>query len=158
MVDNFIQISHEGFNAHWLPAHECPMDGECRRRDFDTKSACWVGPSHEHHKYMRSVSSRQYVRASRLNGQHISHISSNREWRGGYTLWDRSNYRPVSLLCCISNIFERVVYQHAYGNLTKNNQSINQSNFYSANIPSVARLTGATAESLFNSKIDKAVP
>ena len=36
--------------------------------------------------------------------------------------------------------------------------SINQSNFYSANIPGEARLSGATAESLFNTKIDEAVP
>ena len=36
------------------------------------------------------------------------------------------------------------------------NQSINQSNFYSANIPGEARLSGATAKSVFNSKIDEA--
>ena len=36
--------------------------------------------------------------------------------------------------------------------------SINQSNFYSPNIPSEARLSGATHESVFNSKIDEAVP
>ena len=35
---------------------------------------------------------------------------------------------------------------------------INQSNFYSANIPGTARLSGATAESVFNSKIDETVP
>ena len=38
------------------------------------------------------------------------------------------------------------------------NQSINQLNFYSANIPSVARLSGATSKSVLNSKIDEAVP
>ena len=32
-------------------------------------------------------------------------------------------------------------------------QSINQSNFYSANILAEAKLSGATAESVFNSKI-----
>ena len=37
------------------------------------------------------------------------------------------------------------------------NQFINQSNFYSANIPSEARLSGATAESVFNSKIEETV-
>ena len=36
----------------------------------------------------------------------------------------------------------------------KQGQSINQSNFYSANIPSEARLSGATAESVLNSKIE----
>ena len=35
---------------------------------------------------------------------------------------------------------------------------INQSNFYSANIPSEARLSGATAKSVFNSKIEETVP
>ena len=35
------------------------------------------------------------------------------------------------------------------------NQSINQSNFYSANIPGKARLSGATAKSVFNSKIEE---
>ena len=38
------------------------------------------------------------------------------------------------------------------------NQSINQSNFYGANIPGEARLSGATAESVFNSKIEETVP
>ena len=37
-------------------------------------------------------------------------------------------------------------------------QSINQSNFYSANIPSVAWLSGVTSKSVLNSKIDEAVP
>ena len=35
---------------------------------------------------------------------------------------------------------------------------INQSNFYSANIPGKARLSGVTAESVFNSKIAETVP
>ena len=35
-------------------------------------------------------------------------------------------------------------------------QSINQSNFYSANIPGVTRLSGATSKSVLSSKIDKA--
>ena len=38
------------------------------------------------------------------------------------------------------------------------NQSINQSNLYSANIPGEARLSGATAKSVFNSKIEETVP
>ena len=38
------------------------------------------------------------------------------------------------------------------------NQSINQSNFYNTNIPSAARLSGAAAKSVFNSKIEKTVP
>ena len=37
-------------------------------------------------------------------------------------------------------------------------RSINQSNFYSANIPGEARLSGATAKSVFNSKIEETVP
>ena len=36
--------------------------------------------------------------------------------------------------------------------------SINQSNFYSDNIPGRARLSGATAKSVFNSKIEETVP
>ena len=35
---------------------------------------------------------------------------------------------------------------------------MNKSNFYSASIRGVARLGGATAESVFDSKLDKAVP
>ena len=35
---------------------------------------------------------------------------------------------------------------------------INQSNFYSANIPSDARLSNMTAASVFNRKIDETVP
>ena len=37
--------------------------------------------------------------------------------------------------------------------LSPQNQSINQSNFYHANIPSKARLSGTAAKSVFNSKI-----
>ena len=37
-------------------------------------------------------------------------------------------------------------------------KSINQSNFYSANIPGDARLSGATAKLEFNSKIEEIVP
>ena len=36
--------------------------------------------------------------------------------------------------------------------------SINQSNFYSANIPGVARLGGASARSVFKYKVVKAIP
>ena len=38
------------------------------------------------------------------------------------------------------------------------NQSINQSNFYNANISGKARLSGATAKSVFNSKIEETTP
>ena len=37
-------------------------------------------------------------------------------------------------------------------------QSINQSNFYSANIPGVARLSGATARSVFKCEVIEVVP
>ena len=37
-------------------------------------------------------------------------------------------------------------------------QSINQSNFYSANIPGVARLSGATDRSVFKYKVVEAIP
>ena len=37
-------------------------------------------------------------------------------------------------------------------------RQINQANFYSANIPGKARLSGATAKSVFNSKIKETVP
>ena len=38
------------------------------------------------------------------------------------------------------------------------NQSINRSNFYSANIPGVARLSGAKARSVFKYKVVEAIP
>ena len=38
------------------------------------------------------------------------------------------------------------------------NQPINQSNFYSTNIPGVARLSGATARSVFKGKVVEVVP
>ena len=37
-------------------------------------------------------------------------------------------------------------------------ERISQSNFYSTNIPGVARLTGATSRSVLNSKIDEVIP
>ena len=42
--------------------------------------------------------------------------------------------------------------------IPKLNQSINQSNFYNVNIPGEARLSGATAKSVFNNKIEETVP
>ena len=36
--------------------------------------------------------------------------------------------------------------------------SINQSNFYSAYIPGEARFSGATAKSVFDSKIEETIP
>ena len=36
--------------------------------------------------------------------------------------------------------------------------SINQSNFYSTNIPGKARLSGTTAESVFTSNIEETLP
>ena len=41
---------------------------------------------------------------------------------------------------------------------TNFNQSINRSKLYSANIPGKARLSGATAKSVFNRKIEETVP
>ena len=38
------------------------------------------------------------------------------------------------------------------------NQSINQSDFYSANIPGVAKLRGATARSVFKYEVVEAIP
>ena len=38
------------------------------------------------------------------------------------------------------------------------NQSINQSNFYSANIPGVARLSGSTDRSVFKCEVVEVVP
>ena len=49
------------------------------------------------------------------------------------------------------------VYLNACSSDWKINKSINESNFYSANILSIARLSGATAESVFNSEIDELV-
>ena len=46
---------------------------------------------------------------------------------------------------------------HFYYDKIPINQSINKSNFYSANIPGEARLSGATAKSVFNSKIEDTV-
>ena len=43
-----------------------------------------------------------------------------------------------------------------HGGLPGQHQSI-KSNFYSANIPGKARLSGATAESVFNCKIEETV-
>ena len=40
----------------------------------------------------------------------------------------------------------------------KLNQSINQSNFYSTNIPGIARLSGATARSAFKYEVVEAIP
>ena len=41
---------------------------------------------------------------------------------------------------------------------TEEVRQFNQSNFYSANIPYEARLSGVTAKSVFNSKIEETVP
>ena len=50
---------------------------------------------------------------------------------------------------------EQAVFHEAF---CRSKNSINQSNFYSANIPGEAKLSGATAKSVFNSKIEETVP
>ena len=75
------------------------------------------------------------------------------------SLWwlttQQTDHSLISFLNCDTSLNRREA------ELTKfqgHNQSINQSNFYSANIPSEARLSGATAKSVFNSKIKETVP
>ena len=41
---------------------------------------------------------------------------------------------------------------------TEQDDKINQSNFYSANIPGIARLSGATARSVFKCEVIEVVP
>ena len=57
--------------------------------------------------------------------------------------------------------FSLFVHMHEWTNKNiseQDHQSINQSNFYTANIPGEVRLSGATAKSVFNSKIEETVP
>ena len=60
----------------------------------------------------------------------------------GVPTWGHYNSKTTCIVC------HRMIFITA---------SINQSNFYSANIPGEARLSDATAESVINSKIEKAV-
>ena len=55
---------------------------------------------------------------------------------------------PVYAHISIQQVKDQFVYQSI----------INQSNFYSTDIPGEARLSGTTAKSVFNSKIEKTVP
>ena len=48
--------------------------------------------------------------------------------------------------------------QHLLVQLKRDLKSINQSNFYSTNIPGEARLSGATAKLVFNSQIKDTCP
>ena len=57
---------------------------------------------------------------------------------------------PLTYICSLQLMFLPYPAFTAY--------SINQPNFYSTNIPGVARLSGTTSRSVLNSKIDKAVP
>ena len=49
-------------------------------------------------------------------------------------------------------------YMSVSGQVKGRFQSISQSNFYSANIPAIARLSGATSKSVLDSKVGEAVP
>ena len=49
-------------------------------------------------------------------------------------------------------------FYSAFDAIQSINQSINQSNFYSANIPGVVRLSGATARSVFKCEVVEVVP
>ena len=68
--------------------------------------------------------------------------------------------RPKPTLSVISDV-EHIIYIYLFTFYIYNlavYSFINQSNFYSANIPGKARLSGATAESVFNCKIEETVP
>ena len=85
---------------------------------------------------------------------------------------DKSHYSRGFLRCCYvgQNLAKKTKTKKPCLQITAvNNEnisvleivhstSINQSNFYSANIPGEARLSGATAKSVFNSKIEETVP
>ena len=60
----------------------------------------------------------------------------------------KSNYATI--------LYAAVYWQFIWFTVDWNH--INQSNFYSANISGEARLSGATAKSLFNSKIEETTP
>ena len=72
------------------------------------------------------------------------------------------DYNQISYIC--AGLDNGLSYGNAiYGDFAllpwlSINQSINQLKFYSANFPGEARLSGVTAESWINSKIDEAVP
>ena len=71
------------------------------------------------------------------------------------SVWYISTYEYVGIQCLIS--WRDTLYLQ--GGACPGYQSINQSNFYSANIPGEARLSGVTAKSVFNnSKIEETVP
>ena len=62
---------------------------------------------------------------------------------------------------CADSLDNKFLYVKNFETLSKFshiiNQSINQSNLYSANIPGEPRLSGTTAESVSNSKIEETV-
>ena len=62
-------------------------------------------------------------------------------------------------LCIFFNLLKsyKFIFQFTFF-LENNYQLINQSNFYSANMPGVARLSGATARSVFKCEVVEVVP
>ena len=68
------------------------------------------------------------------------------------------NKMVVKCFCLIKNVHNNIMFQQLLATMFKYVQSINESNFCRANIPGEARLSGATAKSVFNSKIEETVP
>lgn len=59
---------------------------------------------------------------------------------------DSNNYRPVSLLCCVSKVFERAVYQHAHEYLISNNLITHKQSGFTSGDSTKNQLTGICPE------------
>ena len=86
----------------------------------------------------------------------------DRVWHAALWANNRLYNSNTNLINVIQNLYEKatsaVCFNGSAGDWFRNtvgviNQSINQSNFYNANIPGKARLSDATAKSVFNSKV-----
>ena len=53
---------------------------------------------------------------------------------------DKTNYRPISLLTCMSKVFERIVYNHLYHFLVSNNLLNNHNSGFRKNDSTINRL------------------
>jgi hypothetical protein len=52
----------------------------------------------------------------------------------------KGNYRPISLLCCISKVFERIVFNSTYNYLTTNNLLDDENSGFAKNDSAILKL------------------
>ena len=122
------------------------------------KTPCENQPVYLHSMPAASLPSRS-LRSNNDNSLSVPRVKTNTGARAFHScapsLW---NNLPLSVRsACSVATFKKYLKTHLFDLAFPPYQSINQLNFYSANTPGKARLSGPTGKSVFNSKSEETV-